>query len=76
MIADASRRYGTAVELLAIKDQRTYGFQELSFAPDWFDPSLIREKATSDIMRVAALPSARTAFCRVYILPDVRGVEV
>ena len=51
----------------AIKNQRIYGFQELSFAPGWSDASLIREKATSDIMRTAGLPSARTAFYRVYI---------
>ncbi|MEP7380705.1 MAG: CotH kinase family protein [Gemmatimonadota bacterium] len=34
----------------AIKNQRIYRFQELSFAPGWSDASLIREKATADIM--------------------------
>ena len=50
-----------------IKDQRLYGFQELSFSPGFNDYSLIREKASSDIFRMAGVPAAQTAFCQVYI---------
>lgn len=51
----------------AIKNQRFYGFDEMSFSPGWSGASLIREKATSDIFRLAGIPAARTAFYRVYI---------
>jgi spore coat protein CotH len=51
----------------AIKGQRFYGFKELSFSPGRSDPSLIREKSTADILRLAGVPAARTAFYRVFI---------
>lgn len=51
----------------AIKNQRFYGFKELSFSPGRSDPSLIREKSAADIFRMAGVPAARTAFYRVYI---------
>lgn len=51
----------------AIKDQRFFGFKELSFSPGRSDPSLIREKSTADILRLAGIPAARTAFYRVFI---------
>jgi spore coat protein H len=50
-----------------IKNQRMYGFQELSFSPAFNDYSLIREKAASDIFRLAGVPAAQTAFYKVYI---------
>lgn len=50
-----------------IKNQRFYGFKELSFSPGGKDYSLIREKATSDIFRMAGVPAAQTAFYKVYI---------
>jgi hypothetical protein len=51
----------------AIKNQRFYGFKELSFSPGRSDPSLIREKSTADILRMAGIPAAQTAFYRVYV---------
>jgi spore coat protein H len=50
-----------------IKDQRFYGFKEISMSPGVRDNSLIREKAASDIFRMAGIPAARTAFYKVYI---------
>ncbi len=50
-----------------IKNQRMYGFKELSFSPGFNDYSLIREKAASDIFRMAGIPAAQTAFYQVYI---------
>lgn len=51
----------------AIRNQHFWGFKELSFSPGFADNSLIREKVTADIFRMAGIPSARTAFYRVYI---------
>ncbi|GAB3516162.1 hypothetical protein GCM10027442_33250 [Emticicia fontis] len=51
----------------AIKNQRFYGFQELSMSPGYGDNSLIREKVAADIFREAGVPAARTAFYKVYI---------
>lgn len=50
-----------------IKNQRFYGFQELSMSPGANDNTLIREKAGADIFRDAGIPSSQTAFCKVYI---------
>jgi spore coat protein H len=50
-----------------IKDQQFYGFKELSFSPSFRDQSLMREKITPDIFRLAGIPAAQTAFYRVYI---------
>lgn len=49
------------------KNQRFYGFKELSMSPGANDNSLIREKAGSDIFRMAGIPCAQTAFYKVYI---------
>ncbi|RYU96592.1 CotH kinase family protein [Emticicia agri] len=51
----------------AIKNQRLYGFQELSMSPGYGDNSLIREKVAADIFREAGVPAAKTAFYKVYI---------
>lgn len=50
-----------------IKNQRFYGFQDLSFSAGVKDNSLIREKVTADIFRMAGIPSAQTAFYKIYI---------
>jgi spore coat protein H len=50
-----------------INDQRLYGFKELSFSAGVKDNSLIREKVTADIFRMAGIPAAQTSFCKVYI---------
>ena len=50
-----------------IHNQRIYGFKELSMAPSFSDPSLLREKLAAELFRMAGVPAARTAFYRVYI---------
>lgn len=50
-----------------IKDQRLYGFKELSMSPAFSDNSLIREKVVADIFRMGGIAAARTAFYKVYI---------
>lgn len=50
-----------------IKNQRFYGFKELTFSPGAKDNSLLREKIGADIFRKAGIPAAQTAFYRVYI---------
>jgi spore coat protein H len=50
-----------------ITNQHFYGFKELSFSPSFKDQSLMREKITPDIFRLAGIPAAQTAFYRVYI---------
>ncbi|MBN8578848.1 MAG: CotH kinase family protein [Cytophagales bacterium] len=50
-----------------IKNQRFNGFKELSFSPGANDASLLREKLGADIFRAAGIPSAQTAFYKVYI---------
>lgn len=49
------------------KKQKLYGFEKLSFSPAMSDKSLIREKVTADIFREAGIPTAQTAFYRIYI---------
>lgn len=49
------------------KNQRFYGFKDLTFSAGVKDNSLIREKVTADIFRLAGIPAARTAFYRLYI---------
>jgi spore coat protein CotH len=51
----------------ATEDQRFYGFKKLSFSPAFRDQSLMREKITPDIFRMAGIPAAQTAFYLVYI---------
>ena len=51
----------------AILDQRLHGFHELSFSPGTADPSLIREKLASDVLRSAGIAAARTAFFKVFL---------
>lgn len=51
----------------AITNQHFYGFKELSFSPSFRDQSLMREKITPDIFRMAGIAAAQTAFYRVYI---------
>jgi spore coat protein H len=50
-----------------IKNQRFYGFKQLSFSNGFSDKSLIREKVTADIFRNAGIRVPQTAFYRVYI---------
>ncbi|MDO1450565.1 CotH kinase family protein [Rhodocytophaga aerolata] len=54
-------------EYPTIKNQRFYGFNELSFSPGYTDNTLIREKVVADIFRQAGIPAAQTSFYKVYI---------
>lgn len=50
-----------------IKNQKFYGFKELAFSNNWFDPSFVRDKVFSDMLRDGGIPAARSTFCRIYI---------
>ncbi|MFO0760207.1 MAG: CotH kinase family protein [Byssovorax sp.] len=49
------------------KNQRYYGFQDLSLFNGAGDPSLLREKMAGDIFNDAAIPVPSSAFFRVYV---------
>lgn len=51
----------------AVNNQRFYGFKKISFSPSFRDQSLMREKITPEIFRMAGIPAAQTAFYAVYI---------
>ena len=50
-----------------IKNQHFYGFEEMTFSPGFKDQSLIREKISADIFRMAGIPTPQTAFYKVYV---------
>jgi spore coat protein H len=50
-----------------VDNQRFFGFEKLSLASNWSDPSCLREKIGHDIFRAAGVPAPYTAFCRLYI---------
>jgi len=49
------------------ENQRFYGFKQLSFASNYRDDSVLREKIAADLFREAGVPSAQTAFFAVSI---------
>lgn len=49
------------------EDQRFYGFKQLSFASNYRDDSVLREKIAADLFREAGVPSAQTAYYAVNI---------
>lgn len=50
-----------------IDDQRFYGFKQLSLANNFNDDSYLREKVAADIFREFGVPSAHTAFYKIYV---------
>lgn len=50
-----------------IKNQRFYGFKELSMSSNFNDQSLMREKSACDVFRNFGVPAVRTAFYEIYI---------
>ncbi len=50
-----------------LKNQRFHGFKQLTFANNFLDASLLREKLTADIFRAAGVQAAETAFYLVYL---------
>jgi spore coat protein H len=51
----------------ALRDQRFYGFQSLSFTNNSSDPSFAREMLAGELLRETGSPAARTALVRVTI---------
>lgn len=51
----------------AIRNQRFYGFKQLSLKNNYDDPSLVREKVASDLFRKFGMASSQTSFCAVYV---------
>jgi hypothetical protein len=51
----------------ATKNQRFYGFKQLSFKSNAMDDSYLREKVTADIFREAGVVASQTAFYEVYV---------
>jgi len=49
------------------EDQRFNGFKQLSFASNYRDDSVLREKIAADLFRETGVPSAETAFYAVNI---------
>ncbi len=50
-----------------ITGQTFYGFSQFSVASNYDDEAVMREKVTADMFREFGVPSARTAFYRVYV---------
>lgn len=50
-----------------LRNQRFFGFKQLSFANHFQDASLMREKITAEILRAAGVPAAQTAYYSVYL---------
>ena len=54
-------------EIAEVKNQRFYGFKEFSMSPGQGDNSLMRDKIVNDLFRDAGIPTAKTAFYKIYI---------
>lgn len=50
-----------------LENQRFHGFKQLTFANNFEDASLMREKLTADIFRAAGVPAAETSYYLVYL---------
>ncbi len=50
-----------------VDDQRFWGFKKLVLNNAWRDPSLLREKVASDLLRTHGVPTARAAFYEVWV---------
>jgi spore coat protein H len=54
-------------EYLATKNQRFYGFKQISFKSNALDDSYLRKKVVADIFRETGVVSSQTAFYEVYV---------
>ena len=54
-------------EFPEIRNQRFYGFQELTFSSNFGDDSQIRELFATEVFRDRGVPAARAAFYRVFV---------
>ncbi|NJB83057.1 CotH kinase family protein [Wenyingzhuangia aestuarii] len=50
-----------------IKDQRFYGFKDLSLGSNYNDNSFMREKSATDLFTAFGVPAVQTAFYEVYV---------
>jgi spore coat protein H len=50
-----------------IKNQRFYGFKELSFAPCYGDNTFMKDKLVAELFRAGGIATAKSAFYKVYI---------
>jgi spore coat protein H len=50
-----------------LKNQKLFGFDELSLKSGFKDNSLIKDKVVPDIFRSAGIPAPKTAFYQVYV---------
>lgn len=50
-----------------IEGQKFYGFSEVTFGNNYSDPSFMKDRVCSEIFRDGGVPTAKSAFCRVYI---------
>jgi len=48
-------------------DQRFWGFKKLTFSSNFRDDSFLREKICGDIFRDAGIPTAESAFYRIFV---------
>jgi hypothetical protein len=54
-------------EFPAIRNQRFYGFQKLTFSSGFSDDTQLNEVLASEVLRDRGVPAARAAFYRVYV---------
>jgi spore coat protein H len=50
-----------------IRDQRFFGFQQLSLTSNGSDASFLREKLVADLLEEAGIPAGRATFARLYV---------
>lgn len=54
-------------KFIETKNQRFYGFKELSFAPSYGDNTFMKEKLLTDLFRKAGVMACKVAYYKVYI---------
>ncbi|MBN2736165.1 MAG: CotH kinase family protein [Spirochaetales bacterium] len=50
-----------------IKNQRFYGFSEMTFSNNWYDPTYLHDRICGEIFRENGIPAAVGGFARIYI---------
>jgi spore coat protein H len=54
-------------QYVTIKNQRFYGFKELSLHDNFGDPSMMREKTAADLFREFGVPAPHAVFCEIWV---------
>lgn len=52
------------------------GLEKLNLNGEHNDPSMMRSKLCWDMLRAAGLPAARTAYCRLYVNDEYKGLYI